>query len=54
LGIVQKVYIGGMVKAAKFLTNENKGILIYVIQVRENTTTRQIANHLRGYFKWLI
>ena len=49
----RKGYIGGMIKAAKFLTGENSGILVYVIQVRKNTTPKQIVTHLRDYFNWI-
>ena len=49
----RKGYIGGMIKAAKFLTGENSGILVYVIQVRKNTTPKQIATHLIDYFNWI-
>jgi len=49
----RKGYIGGMVKAAKFLTGKNSEILIFVIQIRKNTTPEQIANHLRNYYQWI-
>ncbi len=49
----RKGYIGGMVKAAKFLSSEFIGILIYVIEIRKNTTPAQIARHLKEYYEWI-
>lgn len=52
-GTSRKGYLGAMLKAAKFLANEKKGILILVIKEKPNTTVKQIAEHLRGYLIWL-
>ncbi len=49
----RKGYLGAMLKASKFLTNEKEGILILVIKEKQNTTVKQIAEHLREYLKWL-
>jgi hypothetical protein len=52
-GTSRKGYLGAMLKAARFLTNENKGILILVIKEKTNTTVNQIAAHLQEYLIWL-
>ncbi|NVN18241.1 hypothetical protein GUA46_07800 [Muricauda sp. HICW] len=51
-GTSRKHFIGGMIKAAHFLT-KNNGVLIFVILVKKNTTEEQIANHLSSYLKWI-
>ncbi len=52
-GTSRKGYLGAMMKAARFLSNEKNGILILVIKEKRNTTVKQIAEHLREYLKWL-
>ena len=52
-GTSRKGYLGGMIKAAKFLTNEKSGILIYVIKEKDNTTVLQIYEHLKEYYDWI-
>jgi len=49
----RKGYIGGMVKAAKFLSHEKRGILIYVIELKKNATPSQISKHLEQYLYWI-
>lgn len=49
----RKAFVGGMIKAAKFLQDAKRGFLVYVIQEKENTTVSQIANHLVEYFNWI-
>ena len=49
----RKVFIGGMIKAAKFLKLKTVGILVYVIEERKNTTNKQIAEHLKEYYEWI-
>lgn len=52
-GTSRKGYLGAMLKAARFLTNEKNGILVLVIKEKPNTTVKQIAEHLREYLTWL-
>jgi hypothetical protein len=52
-GTSRKGYLGAMLKAARFLTNENEGMLILVIKEKTNTTVKQIAAHLQEYLTWL-
>lgn len=52
-GTSRKGYLGAMLKAARFLTNEKNGILVLVIKEKPNTTVKQIAEHLREYLAWL-
>lgn len=52
-GTSRKGYLGAMLKAARFLSNERKGILVLVIKEKSNTTVKQIAEHLREYLAWL-
>lgn len=52
-GTSRKGYLGAMLKAARFLCNERKGILVLVIKEKSNTTVKQIAEHLREYLAWL-
>ena len=49
----RKHILGGMVKAAKYLTGERKGCLVVVLQLKKNTTVDQIRNHLGQYLSWL-
>lgn len=52
-GTSRKGYIGGMIKAAKFLTQEKEGIFIYVIKNKDNTKVVQIHAHIEPYFQWI-
>lgn len=52
-GTSRKGYLGGLVKAAKFLTKKKTGRLIYFIKEKDNTTVYQIANHLESYYEWI-
>lgn len=49
----RKGFVGGMIKAAKFLQTPKSGFLVYVIQEKDNTTVSQIASHLVAYFNWI-
>lgn len=50
----RKLCIGALIKAAKFLTGDKKGYLVIVLRESENTTAKQIANHLAQYLYWII
>lgn len=52
-GTSRKGYLGAMLKAARFLSEERKGILVLVIKEKPNTTVGQIAGHLQDYLIWL-
>lgn len=52
-GTSRKGYLGAMMKAARFLSKTNTGVLVLVIKEKPNTTVRQIADHLRDYLSWL-
>jgi hypothetical protein len=52
-GTSRKGYLGGMIKAAKFLTNEKSGILIFAIKEKDNTKVSQIYEHLKDYYDWI-
>ncbi|MGE9310862.1 hypothetical protein ACLOAU_04430 [Niabella sp. CJ426] len=52
-GTTRKGFVGGMIKAAKYLTGEKKGIVIFVLKEKENTTVEQIYAHLKPYFEWI-
>ena len=49
----RKTFVGGMIKAAHYLQNENTGKLIFVIVPKENTKATSIAKHLELYLKWI-
>jgi hypothetical protein len=49
----RKGYIGGMIKAAKYLTGDRKGIVVFVLKEKKNTTVKQIHAHLQPYFEWI-
>jgi len=49
----RKTYVGGMIKAAHFLTNEKKGKLVFIIVPKKNTKSETIAKHLQKYLVWL-
>ncbi|MEQ9375300.1 MAG: hypothetical protein RIG68_08985 [Imperialibacter sp.] len=52
-GPSRKHFLGGLVKAGKFLSGKNSGILVFVILIKTNTTEYQISNHLSQYLKWI-
>ena len=52
-GTSRKGYLGAMIKAAKFLSNDKSGILIFVIKEKSNTKVHQISEHLKDYFTWI-
>src|SRR6266498_1828727 len=52
-GTSRKGYLGAMIKAAKFLANEKKGILVLVIKEKDNTKVHQIYEHLKDYYDWI-
>jgi len=49
----RKMFVGGLMKAAHFLRNQNIGILVFVIVPKENTTASAIAKHLKVYLEWI-
>jgi hypothetical protein len=49
----RKGFVGGMVKAAKYLTGDKKGVLVVVLKEKDNTTVKQIHAHLQPYFNWI-
>lgn len=49
----RKHILGGMIKAARFLSNEKKGTLVIVIQIKKNTKVVQIQKHLNPYLDWV-
>ncbi len=52
-GTSRKHFIGGMIKAAKFLTKEKKGILVFIILIKDNTKEINIAKQLKPYLNWI-
>lgn len=52
-GSSRKHFIGGMIKAAKFLNGDKNGVLVYVIFEKKNTNVDQIYRHLSPYFHWI-
>lgn len=52
-GTSRKHILGGMIKAANFLTHDRIGVLIIVIQIKKNTNEYLISQHLLQYFKWI-
>ena len=52
-GTTRKGFIGGLIKAAKFLTGNKTGILIFIIKEKKNTRIAQIHSHLIEYFHWI-
>lgn len=49
----RKAFIGGMLKAAHFLTGSNRGILIFVITPKKNTKVSSIAKQIKKYFDYI-
>jgi hypothetical protein len=49
----RKTYVGGMVKAARFLQNDKEGKLIFIILPKKNTKASSIAKHLSPYLNWI-
>lgn len=52
-GTSRKHFLGGMLKAAKFLTGNKFGKLIFVIKTKDNTTVENISKHLYPYLVWI-
>lgn len=49
----RKTFVGGLIKAAHFLSGEKTGSLIFVIVAKPNTTDLAIARHLKRYLDWI-
>jgi hypothetical protein len=49
----RKTFVGGLIKAAHFLTENKTGILVFVIVPKKNTTGNSIVKHLKPYYKWI-
>lgn len=49
----RKTFVGGLMKAAHFLQGSRKGLLIFVMVPKKNTTASSIAIHLRPYLHWI-
>lgn len=49
----RKTFVGGLIKAAHFLIDQKKGMLIFIIVPKKNTTADAIAKHLKPYLKWI-
>jgi hypothetical protein len=49
----RKLFVGTLIKAAHFLKDTRKGILVIVMHKKYNTTAIQIANHLIPYYQWI-
>ena len=49
----RKTYIGGLVKACRFMDGDKSGILVFVMREYENTKATSIQAQLRMYFQWL-
>ena len=49
----RKTFLGGLLKAAKFLTGKNQGILVFVMKIQSNTKIEQITNHLGSYLRYI-
>ena len=52
-GTSRKHFLGGSLKAAKFLSGDNSGILVFVILIKDNTNEVQISNHLAQYLTYI-
>lgn len=52
-GSSRKHFLGGLIKAAKFLSGKNSGILVFVILIKSNTNEVQISKHLSQYLAWV-
>ncbi|RPE05802.1 hypothetical protein EGT74_25915 [Chitinophaga lutea] len=49
----RKTFIGGLIKAAHYLTGERTGILVFIMVPKNNTSTTSIAAQLKTYFSWI-
>jgi hypothetical protein len=49
----RKTFVGGLIKAAHFLSGDKTGTLIFVIVPKPNTTDSAIARHLQKYLLWV-
>ncbi len=52
-GSSRKHFLGGLMKAAKYLSGSRTGILVFVIKIKENTNESQISDHLAQYLHWI-
>lgn len=52
-GTSRKHFLGGMIKASKYLVGNKKGALVFVIKLKNNTTEENIALHLKPYLEWV-
>ncbi|NKI30774.1 hypothetical protein [Croceivirga thetidis] len=52
-GTSRKHFLGGMIKASKYLVGKKKGTLVFVIKLKNNTTEENIALHLKPYLEWI-
>jgi hypothetical protein len=49
----RKTFVGGLIKAAHFLSGDKTGSLVFVIVPKPNTTDWAIARHLKKYLDWV-
>jgi len=49
----RKTFVGGMIKAAHFLTGQRKGVLIFVMKESKNTKVDSIAKQIKRYYSWI-
>ena len=49
----RKMFIGCMFKAAHFLQNEKKGILVIVMKEMINTKVQSIGSQIQIYYDWI-
>lgn len=52
-GTSRKHFLGGLIKASKYLVGNKKGTLVFVIKLKSNTTEENIAAHLKPYLEWI-
>lgn len=50
----RKGFLGGLIKAEHYYdSHSSNGIMVIVLEEKDNTTKDQIASHLRPYFSWV-
>jgi|GEM_PF-1133523 len=49
----RKTFLGGFLKAAKFLTGNKHGFLVFVLKIQDNTNEDQISLHLGQYLNFI-
>ena len=49
----RKAFLGGMLKAAYYLTEAKRGRLVFIMKEHSNATVKQITHHLKPYFVWI-